>query len=44
MWPSDLEQVYPKVRNLNPDFGFPQGARPFFTQEVIDLGGEVISK
>ena len=44
MWPSDLEIIYSRVKNLNTNFGFPSGARPFFTQEVIDLGGEAISK
>lgn len=44
MWPGDLQIIYGRVRNLNTAFGFPANARPFFTQEVIDLGGEAISK
>nr|ABC68516.1 alpha-amylase [Blattella germanica] len=42
MWPADLQYIYSKVNNLNTDHGFPSGARPFFYQEVIDLGGEAI--
>ncbi|XP_055524227.1 alpha-amylase A-like [Wyeomyia smithii] len=44
MWPGDLEHVYGRLNNLNTDHGFASGARPFITQEVIDLGGEAISK
>lgn len=44
MWPGDLEVIYGSVRNLNTDHGFPAGARPFITQEVIDFGGEGISR
>lgn len=43
MWPADLKYMYEKVKNLKPEFGFPEGSRPFFYQEVIDLGGEGIS-
>lgn len=39
MWPSDLEVIYGRVRNLNTHFGFAAGARPYMYQEVIDLGG-----
>lgn len=38
MTPSDLQYIYSQVRDLNTDFGFPSGARPFIFQEVIDLG------
>ncbi|XP_065073859.1 alpha-amylase 1-like [Ochlerotatus camptorhynchus] len=44
MWPGDLEHVFSRLNNLNTNHGFPQGARPFITQEVIDLGSEAISK
>ncbi|GAB0097241.1 Alpha-amylase [Sergentomyia squamirostris] len=43
MWPGDLDIIYARVRNLNTVHGFPGNARPFFFQEVIDLGGEAIS-
>lgn len=38
MWPADLEFIYNSVKNLNPDFGFSNDAKPFIYQEVIDLG------
>lgn len=38
MWPSDLDQIYRSVDNLNPEFGFNNYTRPFIYQEVIDLG------
>lgn len=44
MWPSDLDNIFPKVKDLNAAFGFAPSSRPFIAQEVIDLGGEVISK
>lgn len=44
MWPGDLEAIFPRVKNLNTAFGFAPNTRPFFAQEVIDLGGEAISK
>uniref|UniRef100_A0A023EVZ4 Alpha-amylase n=1 Tax=Aedes albopictus TaxID=7160 RepID=A0A023EVZ4_AEDAL len=44
MWPADLKVIYEKVKNLNSTHGFKSGARPFITQEVIDLGGEAISR
>jgi alpha-amylase len=44
MWPGDLAPIYNGLQNLNTAYGFPAGARPFITQEVIDLGGEAISK
>ncbi|XP_022909394.1 alpha-amylase A-like [Onthophagus taurus] len=43
MWPGDLEVILGRVNNLNTDYGFPSGARPYVYQEVIDLGGEGIS-
>lgn len=44
MWPGDLEAIFPRVKNLNTAFGFAANTKPFFAQEVIDLGGEAISK
>lgn len=44
MWPGDLQAIFNRLNNLNSMYGFPGGARPFITQEVIDLGGEAISK
>ncbi|XP_012724943.2 pancreatic alpha-amylase [Fundulus heteroclitus] len=42
MWPGDLQNVYGRLHNLNSTW-FPNHSRPFIFQEVIDLGGEVIS-
>ncbi|EDS30101.1 alpha-amylase 1 [Culex quinquefasciatus] len=44
MWPGDLDAIYSRLHNLPTDHHFPAGARPFITQEVIDLGGEAISR
>ncbi|XP_055523462.1 alpha-amylase-like [Wyeomyia smithii] len=44
MWPEDLRAIYARVENLNASHGFKEGTRPFIAQEVIDLGGEGISK
>ncbi|XP_022123852.1 alpha-amylase 1 isoform X1 [Pieris rapae] len=44
MWPHDLRIMYNRLHNLNPSHGFPNGARPYIFQEVIDLGGEAISR
>jgi alpha-amylase len=38
MWPGDMEAILSRVGNLNTDFGFPAGARPYVYMEVIDLG------
>jgi alpha-amylase len=43
MNPKDIQAILGKVKNLNTDFGFKKGARPFVYQEVIDLGNEPIS-
>lgn len=43
MWPSDLNAIFSKLNNLNPQFNFSGTARPFIYQEVIDLGKEAIS-
>jgi alpha-amylase len=44
MWPGDLSNIYGRLQNLNTAHGFPANARPYIVQEVIDLGGEGISK
>lgn len=44
MHPIDLEVIYNRVNNLNTAVGHPAGARPYIFQEVIDLGGEAISR
>ncbi|XP_053682119.1 alpha-amylase 2-like [Sabethes cyaneus] len=44
MWPDDLKAIYERVKNLSGFHGFQIGTRPFIAQEVIDLGGEGISK
>uniref|UniRef100_T1H3E5 alpha-amylase n=1 Tax=Megaselia scalaris TaxID=36166 RepID=T1H3E5_MEGSC len=44
MWPIDCRNLYAKVKNLNTSFDFPENSRPFFYQEIIDMGGEAISK
>lgn len=41
MSPSDLEYIYSQLNDLNTDFGFAYGSRPFIYQEVIDLGKNV---
>ncbi|KAF5306201.1 hypothetical protein FQR65_LT07478 [Abscondita terminalis] len=44
MWPSHMKSILDNLNNLNVDFGFAPNSRPFIYQEVIDLGGEAISK
>lgn len=44
MWPHDLESILSRLNNLNTAYGFSANSRPFITQEVIDLGHEVIRK
>jgi alpha-amylase len=44
MWPMDLSTIYGRLKDLNTDFDFPAGSKPFIYQEVSDLGGEAISK
>ncbi|KAK4876351.1 hypothetical protein RN001_012773 [Aquatica leii] len=39
-----FQYILNKVKNLNTNFGFDQNTRPFIYLEVIDLGGEAISK
>ncbi|XP_011700976.1 PREDICTED: alpha-amylase 2 [Wasmannia auropunctata] len=43
MWPGDLKVIYSRLKNLNTEH-FPSGARPYIVQEVIDYGGEAVSK
>lgn len=38
MWPGDLENIFGRLNNLNTDFGFAAGSRPFIVMEVIDPG------
>ncbi|OXU24746.1 hypothetical protein TSAR_000075 [Trichomalopsis sarcophagae] len=44
MYPKDLEIIYSRVKNLSVEHGFPSNSRPFIFQEVIDYGGEAVSK
>ncbi|KAI5635033.1 alpha amylase, catalytic domain-containing protein [Phthorimaea operculella] len=44
MWPGDLRAIFDRLHNLNTDHGFPSGARPYIFQEVIDLGGEAVTR
>lgn len=44
MWPGDMEVIFNRLNNLNTNYGFASNSRPFITQEVIDLGGEAITK
>lgn len=43
MWPHDLKEIYSRLKTLHSEY-FPEGARPYIFQEVIDYGGEAISK
>ncbi|KAB0790566.1 hypothetical protein PPYR_15038 [Photinus pyralis] len=44
MWPADLQYIYSNLKNLNTQFGFRKDSKPFIYQEVIDSGGEAVSK
>lgn len=44
MWPADLKKIYARLNDLSTNAGFASGSRPFIAQEVIDLGGEGISR
>lgn len=44
MWPDDLKDIYTQLNFLNTSFGFLSNSKPFIIQEVIDLGGEGVSK
>lgn len=38
IWPNDLNVIFSRVKNLNTEFFFAKGDRPFVYQEVIDGG------
>lgn len=44
MWPTDLAQIYSKLRDLNYLQGYRKGTKPFIFQEVIDSGTEAVTK
>ncbi|XP_031628205.1 alpha-amylase 4N-like [Contarinia nasturtii] len=44
MWPDALKDIYNGLKTLNTAHGFEEGAKPYIVQEVIDLGGEGISR
>lgn len=44
MWPEALKDIYYGLKTLNTAHGFEEGAKPYIAQEVIDLGGEGISR
>lgn len=44
MWPRDLKSIYDQLEYLNTEFGFEPKSQPYIVQEVIDLGGEGISR
>lgn len=37
MWPSDMNDIFTRLNNLNTSHGFAPNSRPFIFQEVIDL-------
>lgn len=44
MWPRHIRAILAEVKDLNTDFGFPAGSRPFLLLEIADFGsgrGEV---
>ncbi|XP_011700977.1 PREDICTED: alpha-amylase A-like [Wasmannia auropunctata] len=44
MWPEDLKVIYKRMKKLSPKNGFRRNAKCYIYQEVIDLGGEAVSK
>ncbi|XP_055842892.1 alpha-amylase 1-like [Episyrphus balteatus] len=44
MWPHDMEAILNSLDDLNTEQGFAPGSRPFIYQEVIDNGGEMITR
>lgn len=44
MWPKDLAVIYSRIKDLNTEHGFEPHSKPYIFQEVIDYGGEAISK
>jgi alpha-amylase len=43
MEPSDLQNIFGRLKNLNTNYGFAANSRAFIVGEVIDHGGEAIS-
>lgn len=39
-----MNAIFTQLHNLNTSYGFPANSKPFIVQEVIDLGGEAITK
>uniref|UniRef100_A0A336MI31 alpha-amylase n=1 Tax=Culicoides sonorensis TaxID=179676 RepID=A0A336MI31_CULSO len=44
MEPAHLKEIISKVSNLNENFDFPEGSRPFMMFEVIDYGNGAVSR
>ncbi|KAK9871280.1 hypothetical protein WA026_011550 [Henosepilachna vigintioctopunctata] len=44
MWPADLSNIYGRTKNLNTQYGFPNNARAFVYQEVIDFGDGAVRR
>ncbi|CAG9564103.1 unnamed protein product [Danaus chrysippus] len=44
MWPEDMRVIFSRLHNLNTDHGFAPNSRPYIYQEVIDYGGEAVSR
>lgn len=44
MSPADLRIIYGSVKPLSSDNGFIAGTKPFFFQEVIDMGNEAVRR
>lgn len=44
MWPADMQNIFGRLSNLNPNYGFAANLRPFIVQEVIDYGGDAITR
>ncbi|XP_068909729.1 alpha-amylase-like [Tenebrio molitor] len=43
MWPSDLKNIYSRLKNLETKHGFPENSRPFIYQEVSNMDREYSS-
>ena len=43
MWPVDMNEIFSSVNDLSTKKGFPPETKPFIIQEVIDLGGWIIT-
>lgn len=44
MSPADLRVIYGSIKPLSSENGFIPGTRPFFYQEVIDMGNESVRR